>query len=76
MHLFDDINVHTTEKDLEWPPDTPVSCEGGNPLEDGTPCGWKGTLAECQIGMDSEGYEYPEYAALICPRCGNFSITF
>jgi len=76
MNQFDDINTYTTEEDLKYPPDTPVFCEGGSPLEDGTHCGWKGVLSECIIGIDSEGYEYPEYPALKCPKCDNFSITF
>lgn len=71
MSLFEEAEIKTTEKDLLWPPDTPVACEGY--LEDGSECGWKGTLDQCGTDVDSEGGEYPEYEVLVCPKCGEFS---
>jgi len=55
--------------DPPYPPSTPVSCEYFE-------CNWKGALGDCETDMDSEGWEYPEYEVLVCPKCGEFSITF
>ena len=37
-------------------------------------CGWKGIISDCEIAIDSEGWEYPEYEVLVCPKCGEYSI--
>jgi len=47
--------------------DTNVSCEM---------CDWNGIFKDCDVEIDSEGWEYPEYEVLVCPKCGEFSITF
>ncbi len=45
-----------------YAPTTAVSCED---------CGWSGTVADCKIKWDSEGYEYPEYRITVCPECSS-----
>lgn len=35
-------------------------------------CGWIGTVGSCDIDNNSEGWEYPNYEALICPQCGEY----
>lgn len=47
------------------PDDTPVICQE---------CDWKGIITNCEVEMDSEGWEYPEYEVLVCPNCGEYSI--
>ena len=37
-------------------------------------CGWKGIISDCETDIDSEGWEYPEYVVLVCPKCGEYSI--
>ena len=37
-------------------------------------CDWKGKVEDCNTEMDSEGWEYPEYEVLVCPKCGEYSI--
>ena len=36
-------------------------------------CDWKGPWGDCEIEMDSEGWEYPEYQVALCPRCGEIT---
>lgn len=43
------------------PNGTPVSCEE---------CGWSDMIEDCQTEIESEGWEYPSYEVLVCPKCG------
>ena len=56
--------------DNSLPDDTPCHCEN---YDD---CGWEGIISDCETAMDSEGWEYPEYEVLVCPKCGDYSIGF
>jgi hypothetical protein len=43
------------------PDGTIVSCED---------CDWSGVIEDCPIEEESEGWEYPSYSILVCPKCG------
>jgi len=32
-------------------------------------CGWSGKVSDCETEMESDGWEYPEYEIVICPKC-------
>lgn len=59
------INENVLPDNFKIPDNYLVRC--GN---DG--CKWVGILSDCPIEMDSEGWEYPEYEVLTCPKCGDF----
>ena len=64
MTALDDWLLEERQKENEsmLPDDTPAQCEGD--------CGWYGTIAECDVDTESEGWEYPTYQVLNCPICG------
>ncbi len=66
---MDDFVEKELDETLKVPDNEPVSCEN-------TDCNWKGVLSDCKTEMDSEGWEYPEYEVLVCPKCGEHSVTF
>ncbi len=65
--LFDGID--TADNVIKVPDDEKVFCEDPG-------CDWKGILSDCETEMDSEGWEYPEYEVLVCPKCGAYSVSF
>ena len=32
-------------------------------------CGWEGKVADCETEWESEGWEYPSYEVVLCPKC-------
>jgi len=38
-------------------------------------CDWKGKVKDCPVEIDSEGWEYPDYEVLVCPKCGEIDIA-
>lgn len=32
-------------------------------------CDWSGPTDDCETEMESDGWEYPEYEILLCPKC-------
>lgn len=61
--LPDDWELEKKEEDSNRKAygDVPVTCGE---------CDWAGKVDDCETEMDSEGWEYPEYLVLICPKCG------
>ena len=68
-HADDLIDREEFVEDNRLPDNTPCHCE-----EEG--CEWEGIISDCETEMDSEGWEYPEYEVLVCPKCGEYSIMF
>lgn len=58
------FNMDPKNKSLH--PSTPAICNI---------CDWRGKLSDCEIEIDSEGWEYPEYEVLICPACGEGDVS-
>jgi len=63
--LKPDVECDKIESDSGIPDDHIVIC---------CDCDWKGLISDCEVEMDSEGWEYPEYEVLVCPRCGETNI--
>ncbi len=61
------IDLEIQKPEFTLPDDTPVTC---------CECDWKGIISDCETEMDSEGWEYPEYEVLVCPKCEEYSIEF
>ena len=38
-------------------------------------CGWEEKSEDCEVGVESDGWEYPEYEVLLCPSCGEGSVV-
>jgi len=65
--LMNSVTLISEDKIPNAPPDNaPVYCDS---------CGWKGILSDCEVSTDSEGWEYPEYQVLVCPKCNEFSVN-
>jgi len=60
-----DVEDCKIESDHRIPDDHIVKCGD---------CQWKGVISDCEVEMDSEGWEYPEYEVLVCPKCGEINI--
>ncbi len=65
--MFDKIKIlEETNNKIKAPDNAKVFCEE---------CDWKGILSDCETAMDSEGWEYPEYEVIVCPKCGEYSVS-
>lgn len=69
MDFLAELELVDDDEDNRLPDDCPCHCEDDE-------CGWNGTISDCETAMDSEGWEYPEYEVLVCPKCGEYSIMF
>jgi predicted RNA-binding Zn-ribbon protein involved in translation (DUF1610 family) len=54
------VLIKKSPDEFRLPDDHEVHC---------TLCGWKGPIKDCSVVIESEGWEYPEYEALVCPAC-------
>ena len=63
------MDLEPAGKGTEIPDNTKCYCE--DPY-----CDWTGVLSDCSTEIDSEGWEYPEYEVLVCPKCGEYSVMF
>lgn len=66
--LFEEVKIKDNSKD-RLPDDCQCHCEESE-------CEWTGIISDCETEMDSEGWEYPDFEVLVCPKCGNYSVSF
>lgn len=65
-NLFDTKLIFDESSNESRVPDTtPCTCQE---------CSWSGIIVECGVDYDQEGWEYPVYEVLVCPKCGSFAV--